>query len=102
MKEVDIQRQILDYLRAIGIFCWRQNTMGVPLKNGGFRPASMTGVSDICGVIQGGRALFIEVKRPNKHLTESQKLFKINVESKGALFIEAHSVEEVIEGIKRR
>lgn len=100
MRETDIQRQILDYLKAIKVYAWRQNTMGVPLKGGGFRPASKTGVSDIIGVLSGGQALFIEVKQPKKDLTENQKQFKIEVERQGALHITAHSVEEVISGLK--
>lgn len=58
---------------------------------------SRNGVSDIIGVLRGGRALFIEVKSKTGRLTPDQLLFKESVERFGALFIVARSVTDVQE-----
>ena len=103
-KERDTQRLILDWLKAKGIFCWRQNTGGV------FDPTSkrfraftgLKGVSDILGVLPesrtgraGGRLLACEVKGPKGKLTAEQEAFLRTVESLGGLAIAAWSLADV-------
>ncbi len=102
MKEADIQRQILDYLRACRIFAWRNNTRtvfvaGRPLKFG------IIGGGDIIGILPGGRFLSIEVKTPKgttaKKRAEAQGQFKVAINECGGVAITAHSVEEVMEAL---
>ena len=102
MKEADIQRQILDYLRVQHIFAWRNNTRtvfvaGRPLKFG------IPGGGDIIGILPGGRFLSVEVKTPTgttqKKRAEAQWQFRRAINESGGLAIVARSVEEVIEAL---
>jgi len=83
--EKDIQRTILDYLTMRGIFHWRNNT-GALRSDDRFVRFGFRGSSDIIGVLPGGRALFIEVKRKVGRLTEAQKEFLAHAQMAGALF----------------
>lgn len=92
--ESEIQRTILQYLEIRGIFHWRNNT-GALKSDTRFVRFGHKGSSDIVGVLPGGRALFIEVKRRTGRLTEAQKEFIARAHMAGALAFEARSVEEV-------
>lgn len=69
------------------------------MVKGGFRRRNSAydrnGVSDIVGILKGGRALFIEVKSKTGQLTDNQKAFRESCERFGALFILARSVSDV-------
>jgi len=108
--EKDIQRAILQYLEIKHIFHWRNNTGAykadddkdgasapqVGKKKSRFIRFGKKGSSDIIGVLPGGRALFIEVKRPSGgSLSAAQKEFLGRARMAGALAFEARSVEEV-------
>jgi hypothetical protein len=97
--EKHIQQQILQYLEIRGIFHWRNNTGAVKTDERFFR-FGLKGSSDIIGVLPGGRALFIEVKRPSGRLTAPQKEFLGRASMAGALAFEAKSVEEVDQKIR--
>ena len=56
---------------------------------------SKKGVSDILGVLPGGRALAIEVKNSNGKATEHQRQFLEDVARAGGLSFIARSVEDV-------
>lgn len=99
MKESDIQRQILDYLRHRKVFAWRNNTRtvfvaGRPLKFG------IIGGGDIIGIMPGGRFLSIEVKAPGgntaKKRAEAQGQFKATINESGGVAITARNVEDVM------
>lgn len=94
--ESEIQKSILAWLHLNRVFAYRTNNIGVPLKNGGFRPSPVKGLPDICGVLPGGKALYVEVKRPGNALSENQELFINNAEKAGALCIVAYSLDYVI------
>jgi hypothetical protein len=53
------------------------------------------GVSDILGVLPGGRALAVEVKRPGGKPTPSQADFLREVSQAGGLALVITSVEEI-------
>lgn len=56
-NEADLKSAIVKYLKSVGVLAWRN-------------PVSLYGRSgrpDIEGVLPGGRALFIEAKRPGKY-----------------------------------
>ena len=97
LSEAQIQRQIMDYLNANPkVFAWRQNTMGVPLGNGKYRPAPFKGVSDIIGVMKpSGQVLAIEVKSQTGKLNKDQSHFLDSVRRAGGIAIVATSVGDV-------
>lgn len=96
MLERDVQRACLDWLKAKGVFHWRQNQAAVPLGGGGFRKFNgLLGVSDILGVLDGGRFLAIEVKQPGKKPTKEQEAFLTRVNELGGVGICVHSLDEL-------
>lgn len=66
LSEAQIQRSILDLLTARGILAWTVDAGGRALRRGQDPHGSVAprGLPDLQGVLPGGRALFIEVKRP--------------------------------------
>ena len=105
--EANIQSLILDYLpndRRVGMF-WRQNTGGAALPGKGgtrqFVKFGARGVSDILGVLVGGRALAIEVKRPGKKPTDHQQKFIDAVNATGGLAFVATSVRDVVDQFEK-
>jgi len=100
IKESDIQRSILKYLRLKSIFCWKNNTVGIAKPNGHYIPAQMTGIADILGIMPDGRFLAIEVKRPGNKPTPNQVQFIQNIiNNKGLAFL-AYSLDDVKQIIK--
>jgi len=99
VREVDIQKAILQYLNAIRIKCWRNNNAGIfGTKNGKsfWRKGSATpGLPDIQGILQGGYSLQIEVKRPGGKLSNAQEKFLAEAVELGACAFVATSVSEV-------
>src|SRR6266853_757631 len=94
--EQSIQRAILDYLRWRGIFCWKNNNSGIYVKaRNTYIPSHAVGVSDILGVLPGGRILCVEVKRPGGKLSEPQRQFLESINERGGLAFVACSVDEV-------
>ena len=100
MTETQIQKQILDYLKAIGVVAWRSNA-GRGRRN--ITPAPK-GSPDIIGFLVGGKFLGIEVKKPGEKLSEDQRKWHQYALNYGCTIIVAHSVEEVKEigGIKEK
>ena len=100
IKEIDIQNSILAYLNAIGIFCWRNNSVGVydPTKNLFRKPTGkyqINGVSDILAISKQGRMMAIEVKSEKGRVSDSQKEFIDNINKRGGLAFVARSIEDV-------
>lgn len=95
--ESSIQRAIFEYLRYEGIFCFRVNQQGVPLHDGSgrWRRGPTRGISDILGILPGGRFLAIEVKRPGEKPTPQQEAFLEAVNQSGGLGIVATSIDDV-------
>lgn len=106
VKETDIQRQIIRWLYKAGIFCWRNNSMGVfdpKLKiyrkpNG---EGYINGVSDILGVVKG-KMLAIEVKKPGGRISTEQKEFIERLSSDGHVAFVAYSLDDVIAEFQKR
>jgi hypothetical protein len=100
MLEQHIQKQILDYLRYRGIFCWKNTTTGIYVKS---RNTWITnpspGVSDILGCLPAGRLLAIEVKAQTGKVSPHQQQFLDEINSRGGLAFVARSVDEVQEQI---
>ena len=104
MKESDLKRQILEYLRykyPKSIF-WNQRTTGIKKPNGAWIPSSLPGVSDILGClnfdidgIRIGVMTAIEVKLPGNKPTPAQTEFLRRIKEAGGIGIIVCSVEDV-------
>ncbi len=95
-----IQKAILEYLGLQGIMAWGNKNGGTfdPKKRVYRRNTTVPGISDILGVLPGGRALAIEVKRPKPNYREptvAQKQFIKRINEAGGLAFVATSVEDV-------
>lgn len=114
VKESDIQRLILDWLSASKIWHMRLNTgamAGVHKGKKWFVRFGKPGMADILSVdkreVSDGyvnldllKMVWIEVKAPNGIQSADQKSFQSEVEAQGMKYILAHSLEDVIEGLK--
>lgn len=103
-KESEIQREILRYLQARGIFAWKAGTGAARATYKGqerFIPFGKAGCPDILGVLPTGRFLAIEVKRPGYPPTNQQVAFLKNILLNGGLALIAHSVTEVADTLSR-
>ena len=89
--ESEITRAILSYLRAAGVIAW---------KNWSGPMTPVRGLPDILGVLPGGRALCIEVKRPGGRLSEHQERFLAAARRQGALAFVARSLTDAIEALR--
>ena len=90
LSETEIQSLILDFLKAIKVRAWRNNTG----SRGGVRYGLCVGSSDIIGIFHG-LFLAIEVKIPGKTPTDDQWKFINDVISSGGIAFYACSVDEV-------
>jgi penicillin-binding protein-related factor A (putative recombinase) len=106
-NEIKVQKEILNYLKKMGVFCWRVNNIGIPDPRckGGWRKQNgynMLGMSDIIG-IYNGKFLAIEVKAPGriKNVSENQTIFLENVKKYGGISIIVDSCEKVVEELKK-
>jgi len=95
MKEQDIQRSILDFLKWKKIFCWKNNTAGIYKKaTGHYIPSGAVGSADIFAISKG-TFYAIEVKTTTGKQSEKQKEFQENVEKAGGIYILAKSIEDL-------
>ena len=105
--EQEIQRAILDYLRQdrrvafVGRF--NRGTISSSYTNAQGRTSesyvrfnTIRGFPDIHGCLKGGRALYVEVKRPGRKPTEDQADFLEQATKAGALAFVACSIDDVI------
>ena len=94
--EQEIQKQILDYLKYRGIFCWKNNTNGIYVRaRNTYIPSHAVGVADIIGIGFHGQFMAIEVKRAGGKVSSDQRAFLDEVTRNGGLAIVAYSVEDV-------
>lgn len=95
MKENEVLRGCLEYLRANGIFCFRNNTGAVKIGRRFIRYGT-PGSSDILGIMPDGRFLAVECKREKGgRLSELQKAFLTAIQINGGVSIVARSVDEL-------
>jgi hypothetical protein len=100
MKEIEIQRAIIDGLRWRGVLAFRCQPAPVPIRNGrsiiGFRKADQfnIGMPDIVCVIQG-RFIGIEVKSTIGRQSPEQIEWQLRIEKAGGTYVLARSWEDV-------
>lgn len=102
VREADVQRACLQYLAALGVMAWRNNTTGVydPTTKR-FRPNhSINGVADILGALPGGRALAVECKSSTGKVSEDQRYFLDDFRKTGGLAVVARSVDDLKAALK--
>ncbi len=107
MSEKQVERSILQYLTIKGIYCWKENNVGVfdPVKKIYRRPNSpyiIKGISDILGVLPDGRFLAIECKAKGKkwNVSKEQQSFIDAVNQNGGLAFVADKIEDVVSELK--
>jgi hypothetical protein len=98
-NEQKIQKEILDYLKLIGIFAWR-NYNGPMIVSSGSKAARVknpvAGSPDIMGILPCGLALQIEVKEHAKSPRSERQIDWINRAKKcGAVAMFAWSLDQV-------
>lgn len=99
MKERDIQKAIMDYLRLKGCLVFKHRNVGIYKQNTGkYIPLSFgeKGISDIIGLTPTGKFLAIEVKMPKKKPSKEQLDFIDKVNEKGGLAFWADNLDSVM------
>lgn len=97
-RERDVQAAVLAIFRAHGILLWKQNREKAGRRYAphfGFR-----GLPDLGGVLPGGRAIHVEVKRPGAKPTPAQVGAMQMLARQGAFVCLVRSVEEAQEKAK--
>ena len=89
-SENNVKNDVMDYLKSMNIYHWRNNTGRRGTVNYGY-----IGSSDIIGLLPDGRLLAIETKCKTKQST-SQIKFQHNIEANNGLYILAFTLEDVI------
>lgn len=96
IREADVQRAILEYLRAKRVMCYRQNAGAFKIGDR-FVSMGVVGIADIICLTHGGIYTAIEVKAPkNGVLSTPQVTFLRNVRKAGGIAMIATDVSDVI------
>ena len=102
-SESIIQKAVLDWLKANGIFAVRLNNIPVPTKSGGFRPVAMRGLAD-CHVDYPVHnipvSIWVEFKTEKGRLSEHQKEFKRLIEEQMGFYAVIRSIDEMEDYLK--
>jgi hypothetical protein len=95
--EAVVLRQVLDLLHLRGVFAWRNHTTGIwdPARKVFRANVGLRGVSDVIGVLSGGRFLAVECKGPRGRLTDEQTVFLDNVVKAGGVALVIRDVKEL-------
>ena len=95
MKETEIQKAILDYLRLKGRFFWRNNSGAFKTESGGFYRVGTAGAPDIIGCVDG-KFVGLEVKTEKGKLSVDQQAFARGLRTAGGAFHLVRSIDDVI------
>ena len=106
-EEKNIENQILNFLKLRGIFCFKNQSVGIfdPRKKiyrKNHNPHHIKGTSDIIGILPNGVFLAIEVKRnnPKTYASKEQKEFIQNINDRFGVAFVARSIQDVEEHLK--
>ena len=96
-----IETEILNFLRHVGIYCWKNERMGTwDAAKGVYRrnnnPHKIRGVSDIIGLIGPGRFLAIEVKSKTGTVSPEQRVFLARINNEGGIAFVARDLAQCI------
>ena len=92
--ESAILTDCLHWLKANGVYCWRNNT-GASFINGTLIRYGFIGSADILGLCKSGRFLAIECKSPGGSQSPAQEVFQGEVEKNGGLYLLVTSVVQL-------
>jgi len=95
VKEQDIQKACIDYLKLRGIFCYKINNVGVKKPNGSYIPAQTKGIPDLV-LHYKGHVHYIEFKAPKGKMSEHQELFQDQCMNDGINYMVIRSVDELV------
>lgn len=98
--EGDLVRACLQLLRLRGVFAWRVNSGAIKLDKRFVRFNSINGISDIIGILPGGRILAVEAKVGRNKTSEAQDAFLAEVRSRGGVAVVAYEVEDVEKALR--
>ena len=97
-SESIVQKAVLDWLKANGIFAVRLNNIPVPTKSGGFRPVAMRGLAD-CHVDYPIHkipvSIWIEFKTEKGKLSEHQEAFRDQIENFNGFYSVVRSIDDM-------
>jgi hypothetical protein len=107
VSETALVKGCLEYLKLKRIMAWRMNSGGaIPIVSAKYGRRAVylgpKGLSDIIGMLPGGRFLAVEVKVGRKKPTPAQSEFLSWVNDAGGLGVVVWSLEElekVIDGV---
>ena len=92
MKESEIQKAVIDYLRLKGWFVWKNNQAGIYKKEtGSYIPLQVKGVADLTA-IKDGKVVFIEVKTGKGKLSDHQEAFRKAIVKAGGFYVISRGV----------
>jgi hypothetical protein len=104
-REIDIVNACLTLLQLRKVFAWRVNSGAVTFEKGHKRyfvqfARGAKGISDIIGLLPGGRFLAVEVKRPGNKPSADQECFLAQIQASGGLGIVVTSPTELDKAIE--
>ncbi|OQB03122.1 MAG: VRR-NUC domain protein [Parcubacteria group bacterium ADurb.Bin216] len=95
MLEKEIQKHIIDYLRYLGWFVIKNNTVGIyKKKTGKYIPSQAVGLADLT-IIKDSRVIMLEVKTENGKQSDGQIEFQENWEKHGGEYYVVRSIQDV-------
>ena len=98
-KETQLQRDCLNYLRAKGIFCYRQNSGALKTEKGFYRVTDINGLPDIIAIIKG-KFVGFELKLKGKYPSKVQKATHEAIRKAGARVYIVHDLNELKEAVE--
>ena len=101
MKEKDIQKQVIDFLRIKGFLVVKFPSVGIyKQKTNSYIPQSRKGISDLLACSPKGRFMAIEIKYGKNKASKEQQDFIEEVNDKNGYGFIAYSVDDVINMIR--
>ena len=99
VKEKDVQKVIIEYLKITKHFFWRNNTGAFKTERGRFMRFGDLGSPDIF-IVKKGNIYGIEVKASDGKQSDNQIEWQKGFEKNGGIYILASSLEEFLEQYK--
>lgn len=101
-KENSVQAEVLDALKYLGVFAWRNNNQGrwLPSKGTWIKSAAFPGISDILGMTREGRFVGVECKSSEGTATPEQLEFIAEVRRRGGIGFVARCAQDVFDNFK--
>lgn len=97
MKESEVQKLILDYLRLNGCLVFKVNNGGVYIKSRDcYMKGPIKGVPDIVGLTSKGRFIGVEVKVKYNKPSAEQLSFLAEIKKRKGIALVAYSLDDII------